>query len=196
MIQQAECAFGAAKLIVRRGNRLHKRSERSVAGRIGRLRAGLRIGFGEQRKTHGFTIGKHPSGRAIDEVVEAPHDGRMAEVLQAGHRRSQRMFHRMRLQALGRSHDGRKFREVCETLVVSAHGGLLMLRNEVDNGEILVLVNPETQEEQECRIVYLGDSGARGMRVGVEFLTPAPHFWGIDFDARQRSMSEREETAN
>jgi len=110
--------------------------------------------------THGFTIGKHPSGRAIDEVVEAPHDGRMAEVLQAGHRR------------------------------------LLMLRNEVDNGEILVLVNPETQEEQECRIVYLGDSGARGMRVGVEFLTPAPHFWGIDFEARQRSKSEREETAN
>ena len=196
MILQAECAFGAAKLIVRRGYRLHKRSARRVAGRIGRPRAGLRIGFGEQRKTHGFTIGKHPSGRAIDEVVEAPHDGRMAEVLQAGHRRSQRMFHRMRLQALGRSHDGRKFREVCETLVVSAHGGLLMLRNEVDNGEILVLVNPETQEEQECRIVYLGDSGARGMRVGVEFLTPAPHFWGIDFDARQRSKSEREETAN
>ena len=196
MILQAEYAFGAAKLIVRRGNRLHKRSDRSVAGRIGRLRPGVRIGFGEQRKTHGFTIGKHPSGRAIDEVVEAPHDGRMAEVLQAGHRRSQRMFHRMRLQALGRSHDGRKFREVCETLVVSAHGGLLMLRNEVDNGEILVLVNPETQEEQECRIVYLGDSGARGMRVGVEFLTPAPHFWGIDFDARQRSKSEREETAN
>src|SRR5215469_358026 len=75
MILQAECAFGAAKLIVRRGNRLHKRSDGSVAGRIGRLRAGLRIGFGEQRKAHGFTIGKHPSGRAIDEVVEAPHDG-------------------------------------------------------------------------------------------------------------------------
>ena len=144
----------------------------------------------------GFAIGKHPSGRAIDEVVQAPHDGHMAEVLQAGHRRSQRMFHRMRLQALGRSHDGRKFREVCETLVVSAHGCLLMLRNEVDNGEILVLVNPETQEEQECRIVYLGDSGARGMRVGVEFLTPAPHFWGIDFGARQLSKTEREETAN
>src|SRR5215472_18117048 len=31
MILQAECAFGAAKLIVRRGNRLHKRSDGSVA---------------------------------------------------------------------------------------------------------------------------------------------------------------------
>ena len=56
---------------------------------------------------------------------------------------------------------------------------------EVVRGEILVLVSPETQEEQECRIVYLGDTGERGIRVGVEFLTPAPHFWGIDFDGRQ-----------
>jgi hypothetical protein len=109
----------------------------------------------------------------------------MAELVKTGDRRSQRMFHRTKLQALGRSQEGRKFREICETVVVSAHGGLLLLRNEVVNGELLVLVNPETQEEQECRIVYLGDPGSRGIRVGVEFLTPAPHFWGIDFDARQ-----------
>jgi hypothetical protein len=108
----------------------------------------------------------------------------MSEILQAGARRSQRVFHKMRLQALGRSHEGRKFREICETLVVSAHGGLLILRHEVNNGEMLVLVNPETQEEQECRIVYLGEVGDRGIRVGVEFLTPAPHFWGIDFEHR------------
>jgi hypothetical protein len=109
----------------------------------------------------------------------------MVELAQSTPRRSQRVFHRMRLQALGRNHEGRKFREICETLVVSAHGGLLNLRHEVDNGEMLVLVNPETQEEQECRIVYLGDTNNKGTRVGVEFLTPAPHFWGIDFDAQR-----------
>lgn len=109
----------------------------------------------------------------------------MTEMVKTSERRSQRMFHRTKLQALGRSQDGRKFREICETVVVSAHGGLLVLRNEVVHGEILVLVSPETQEEQECRIVYLGDTGKRGNRVGVEFLTPAPHFWGIDFDSRQ-----------
>lgn len=120
----------------------------------------------------------------------------MSEVLEAGVRRSQRIFHKMRLQALGRSHEGRKFREICETLVVSAHGGLLILRNEVDNGEMLVLVNPETQEEQECRIVYLGESGDRGTRVGVEFLTPAPHFWGIDFEAQAAYGKKRRETTH
>ena len=91
----------------------------------------------------------------------------------------------MRLQVLGRSHEGKKFREICETLVVNAHGGLLRLQHEVVDGDLLVLVNPMTQEEQECRIVFLGESGEKGQRVGVEFLTPAPHFWGIDFDARQ-----------
>lgn len=113
-----------------------------------------------------------------------PHDDLiMQETAFATNRRSHRVFHRMKLQALGRSHAGKKFREVCETLVVNAHGGLLMLRHEVVNDDMLVLVNPETQEEQECRIVFTGDSGAKGIRVGVEFLTPAPHFWGIDFDA-------------
>jgi hypothetical protein len=109
----------------------------------------------------------------------------MAELVKTGDRRSQRIFHKTKLQALGRSQEGRKFREICETVVVSAYGGLLILRHEVVLGEILVLVSPETQEEQECRIVYLGDTGERGIRVGVEFLTPAPHFWGIDFDSRQ-----------
>jgi len=87
----------------------------------------------------------------------------------------------MKLKAQGRAHDGRKFRETCETVVVNAHGGLLLLKHEVDNGEMLVITNPETQEEQECRIVYLGDPGDKGQRVGIEFLTPAPRFWGVEF---------------
>jgi hypothetical protein len=65
--------------------------------------------------------------------------------------------------------------------VVSVHGGLLMLKHEVDNGELLVITNPETLEEIECRIVYLGDLCDAGQRVGIEFLTPAPHFWGLEF---------------
>ena len=128
---------------------------------------------------------EHLSFRAIDPDLGPSHHEAMVELAASAQRRSQRVFHKMRLQALGRSHDGRKFREICETLVVSAHGGLLNLRNEVDNGEMLVLVNPETQEEQECRVVFLGDLGKRGTRVGVEFLTPAPHFWGIEFAGAQ-----------
>lgn len=108
-------------------------------------------------------------------------DGSMSDISFADPRRSGRVFHKTRVQAQGRGQNGRKFREICETVVVNVHGGLLLLRHEIASGEMLVLTNPATQEEQECRVVYLGDFGERGQRVGVEFLTPAPHFWGLDF---------------
>jgi hypothetical protein len=107
--------------------------------------------------------------------------GAMSEVTAASPRRSSRVFHKMRVQAQGRGHNGKKFRETCETLVVNGHGGLLLLKHEIDNGEMLVITNPETMEELECRVVYLGDLGDKGQRVGVEFLTPAPRFWGVEF---------------
>jgi hypothetical protein len=93
----------------------------------------------------------------------------------------------MKLQAAGRAHNGKKFREVCETLVISEHGALLMLSHEVDQGELLVITSPETQEEIETRIVFLGDLCAQGQRVGIEFLTPAPHFWGIEFSGTRNA---------
>ena len=87
----------------------------------------------------------------------------------------------MRLQAQGRAHNGKKFRETCETVVVNAHGALILLKHEINDGEMLVLTHPETLEEQECRVVFLGEPADR-QRVGVEFLTPAPRFWGLDLD--------------
>ena len=108
-------------------------------------------------------------------------DGAMSEVTAASPRRTSRVFHKMRVEVQGRAHNRKKFKETCETVVVNGHGGLLMLKHEVDNGEMLVITNPETQEDQECRIVYLGDPSDKGQRVGIEFLTPAPRFWGVEF---------------
>ncbi|HTT32428.1 MAG TPA: hypothetical protein VMH48_02400 [Methylomirabilota bacterium] len=123
-----------------------------------------------------------PEGQ-IDRGVRGFEDGGMSEAAPttATPRRSGRIFHRVRIQAQGKTHDRKKFKETCETVVVNAHGGLLILKHEVNNGEMLVLTNPLTQEEQECRVVYLGDLGDKGQRVGIEFLTPAPHFWGLEF---------------
>jgi len=88
---------------------------------------------------------------------------------------------KMRVQAQGRGHTERSSARRAKTVVVNGQGGLLTLKHEVNNGEMLVITNPETQEEQECRIVYLGDPGDNGQRVGIEFLTPAPRFWGVEF---------------
>src|SRR5258708_31353017 len=129
----------------------------------------LRIFFGPGIGAYKFPAKKHGDWeplpeRAIDASPSQTHDGHtMQETAFATNRRSQRIFHRMKLQALGRNHAGKKFREVCETLVVNAHGGLLILRHEVDNDEMLLLVNPETQEEQECRIRFTGDTDSNGI---------------------------------
>jgi hypothetical protein len=99
-------------------------------------------------------------------------------------RRSSRAFLGLKLLAAGKNRRGKRFRQACETVVVSEHGGLLCLGQELEMDALLIVTSPVTQEEQECRVVYLGDESDKGSRVGIEFLTPAPRFWGMEFTAR------------
>jgi hypothetical protein len=105
----------------------------------------------------------------------------MTETQTGSERRSSRVFTRIPVQAKGTNILGHKFRAKSQTIVINAHGGLLYLNEELELGADLVLTNPATEEEQECRIVYLGDTSEKGTRVGVEFLCPSPHFWGVEF---------------
>ena len=96
-------------------------------------------------------------------------------------RRSSRVFRRVKINVNGTNSDGRKFREIAQSIVINAHGGLVYLSHGVEMNAMLVIANPVTDEELECRVVYLGDLEDRGQRVGVEFLSPCPHFWGVEF---------------
>jgi hypothetical protein len=96
-------------------------------------------------------------------------------------RRSSRTFLRLKILAAGKNRRGKRFRQACETVVVSAHGGLLCIAQEMEMDAVLTVTSPVTQEEQECRVVYLGEETNKGSRVGIEFLTPAPRFWGMEF---------------
>jgi len=122
----------------------------------------------------------------VDSLRSPLHDTRMS-ASQSGtpqysdQRRSSRMFTRIPVRASGKDIEGRKFRENSQTIVINAHGGLLYLHETLSLGEDLVLTNPVTEEEQECRVVYVGDTSERGTRIGIEFLAPCPHFWGVDF---------------
>jgi len=57
---------------------------------------------------------------------------------------------------------------------VNAHGGLLLLKHEIDDREMLVLENPVTQEEQECRVVFLGEPSDRGSASELNSLRHRP----------------------
>jgi hypothetical protein len=105
----------------------------------------------------------------------------MTEPQTTNTRRSSRVFTRIPVRASGKNTDGKKFRENTQTIVINAHGGLLYLQEPLEMGADVVLINPVTEEEQECRVVYVGDTSDKGTRIGVEFLSPSPHFWGVEF---------------
>jgi hypothetical protein len=103
-------------------------------------------------------------------------------------RRSSRAFVRAKFMAVGKNHRGKRFRQVCETIVVSGHGCLFCINQELEMGAILTVVSPVTHEEQECRVVYVGEESAKGCRIAIEFLTPAPRFWGMEFSLQRPSV--------
>jgi hypothetical protein len=111
----------------------------------------------------------------------AQHEGVMGTAVYARERRSSRVFMRVRVVVAGKNKNRKRFREACETIVINAHGGLLYFSQSVEMGAMLVLTNPFTQEEQECRVVFLGEESDKAQLVGIEFLTPAPRFWGVEF---------------
>jgi hypothetical protein len=125
---------------------------------------------------------EHAVDTFVDGAVEVQEHGRtMPEKDYDKIRRSSRVFMRVRVVVAGKNSDNRRFREACETIVINAHGGLMYLNQPLAMDAMVVLTNPFTQEEQESRVVFLGEATDKGQRVGVEFLTPAPHFWGVDF---------------
>jgi len=97
-------------------------------------------------------------------------------------RRSQRVVLSLRVHV--RTEDASKdasFEEETQTLVVNAHGALVAIAGKVVKGQKLRLTNVSTQEQELCRVVYLGGAADNKTQVGVEFLTPSPDFWHIAF---------------
>lgn len=71
--------------------------------------------------------------------------------------------------------------ELTKTLIVNAHGALLLLRGPVATGDLLFMKNMKTGEEVACRVVDVSTGNAGPPEVGVEFVKPSPKFWHIAF---------------
>jgi len=96
-------------------------------------------------------------------------------------RRSQRVLLRMPIAVIASGPDKKMLRENTHTLVVNAHGALINLDLPVRVGQVVILQNPETGEEQSCRVVRINPVRDRKTEVGIEFLKPAPNFWRVSF---------------
>jgi hypothetical protein len=111
-------------------------------------------------------------------------------------RRSSRLITSLPVRAQGTNVEGRKFRERSHTIVINVQGGLLYIQETLAVGAEIVLVNPATEEEQECRVVYVGESSDKGTRIGIEFLSPSPHFWGVEFTQQDGTASAPSDPAH
>jgi hypothetical protein len=67
------------------------------------------------------------------------------------------------------------------TLVVNAHGALVLLAMKLFADDPVTLINPKTGEQQPSRVVYLGPRSSEKQEIGIEFLKPSPLFWRIAF---------------
>ena len=95
-------------------------------------------------------------------------------------RRSQRVRAQLPVVVQGKSTDGLPFADPTRAVVLSAHGCLITLSESVRLGEKLILRNVANREEQDCRVVYLGEKHGGRTEVGLRFKSAAPQFWGLE----------------
>jgi len=95
-------------------------------------------------------------------------------------RRSQRVHAQLPVVVQRKSTDETAFADPTRAMVLSAHGCLITLSAFVRLGERLILRNVANREEQDCRVVYLGEKQGGRTEVGLRFKSAAPQFWGLE----------------
>jgi hypothetical protein len=96
-------------------------------------------------------------------------------------RRSQRVLIAVPISVVFSRPSQKPVTEKTYTLVVNAHGALLLLSMKLSAGDSITLTNPQTDEQQPARVVYLGPQQSDKQEIGIEFVKPSPLFWRIAF---------------
>jgi hypothetical protein len=130
---------------------------------------GVQREFPMQASEKELALGPRPQPRGPIELSEA----------KSGQRLSKRLFLCVPVFVYRSAGDRSAFREETSTLVVNASGGLVALAAKVGLGDTIFLVNKATEEEQECRVAYVGLEVRGITRVGIAFKRPAASFWRI-----------------
>ena len=95
-------------------------------------------------------------------------------------RRSLRVRAQLPVVAQGKLTGKTPFVNSTRAIVLSAHGCLITLSASVRLGERIILRNVANREEQDCRVVFLGEKQGGRTEVGLRFKTAAPKFWRLE----------------
>jgi hypothetical protein len=92
-------------------------------------------------------------------------------------RRAERVPLSVTVFVYGRGERNEPFHEETNSLVVNAHGALLLLSSKVKFGQELWLTNPGTRDERACHVVRVGKKTWKRVEVAVAFAEASPTFW-------------------
>jgi len=96
-------------------------------------------------------------------------------------RRSQRVLMQVSVRIRGMDAQGKSFEEEASTLAINAHGALIQLQARLTSGGTVTMKHKQTEEEQECHVVFLGPVRSGKAEIGLEFSEPRPAFWRVTF---------------
>ena len=85
------------------------------------------------------------------------------------------------LTVQGYTENNEKFKLQTRSLCVSGHGGLTILDANVVIGQTLLLINENSRQKAECRVVSLRPGGDGKTIVAFEFVSPNTNFWKMSF---------------
>jgi hypothetical protein len=74
-----------------------------------------------------------------------------------------------------------KRRLMALTLVVSAHGGLLESPLKPADQQKILLINPHSGRDVDCRVVRVEESSTSSYIIAFEFDIRSPQFWAVTF---------------
>jgi hypothetical protein len=87
----------------------------------------------------------------------------------------------------GRRKDEEPFQEETNVRVLNLRAGVITLATKVEPGQHLILINVATEEDQRCRVAFVGELHLGRSMVGLNFSQLAQEFCHIDDPAHRKS---------
>jgi hypothetical protein len=128
-----------------------------------------------------------PKSHRSEPVAESPISRQLD---QPKKQRGTRVVINFRVDVFGKDLDGKIFAEKTTTMTVNAHGAVISLRTSIDSQNPVLLANPKTGMEAQCRVAFQKDRKDQ-LEVGLEFIKPYPRFWGMNFPPDDWNYAER-----
>ncbi len=107
-------------------------------------------------------------------------------------RRSQRLFIQVKVVIEGKAANKSPLNEETHTIVVNAHGALVEMRAQVDQGQTVTMRNVRTNDVAECAVKLVTPAAGGKFSTALEFTKPNPGFWHVSFPPEDWSMRSPE----